>query len=90
MEGVLVSAKRNGSNKIVTVVSGADGAYSFPRNRLEPGQYDISIRAVGYVLPGGAPKMAATSLPIQVPNSTSRCVNPIFSNWRCSSPTLSG
>src|SRR5215471_14630791 len=51
MEGVLVSAKREGSNKIVTVVSNAQGLYSFPRNRLEPGSYDISVRAVGYVLP---------------------------------------
>jgi streptogramin lyase len=62
MEGVLVSAKRNGSNKIVTVVSGADGTYSFPRNRLEPGRYDISIRAVGYVLSGG-PKVSQTVTP---------------------------
>ena len=57
MEGVLVSAKRDGSNKIVTVVSGKDGAYSFPRNRLEPGPYDVSVRAVGYVLPGSVAKM---------------------------------
>ena len=30
MEGVLVSAKREGSNKIITVVSNAQGIYSFP------------------------------------------------------------
>src|SRR5918993_5875430 len=30
LEGVLVSAKRDGSNKTVTVVSHADGRYSFP------------------------------------------------------------
>lgn len=63
MEGVLVSAKRNGSNKILTVVSGADGTYSFPRNRLEPGRYDISIRAVGYVLSGGSSKISQTLAP---------------------------
>jgi virginiamycin B lyase len=51
MEGVLVSAKRAGSNRIVTVVSNADGVYSFPKSRLDAGSYEISIRATGYVLP---------------------------------------
>src|SRR5262245_59315982 len=60
MEGVLVSAKREGSNKIVTVVSNAEGVYSFPRNRLEAGRYDVSIRAVGYVLPAPSSKMSVT------------------------------
>jgi streptogramin lyase len=50
MEGVLVSAKRDGSNKTVTVVSRADGRYSFPSDRLEPGRYAVSVRAVNYVL----------------------------------------
>ena len=50
MEGVLVSAKRDGSNKTVTVVSRADGRYSFPSDRLEPGRYAVSVRAVKYVL----------------------------------------
>jgi len=63
MEGVLVSAKREGSNKIVTVVSNAEGAYSFPRNRLEAGKYSVSIRAVGYVLPGSASKLPVTVTP---------------------------
>jgi hypothetical protein len=34
MEGVLVSATKAGSNITVTVVTGADGRYSFPANRL--------------------------------------------------------
>jgi streptogramin lyase len=50
MEGVLVSAKLNGSTMTTTVVTNAQGVYSFPRARLEPGQYGVSIRAVGYVL----------------------------------------
>jgi virginiamycin B lyase len=52
MEGVLVSAKKNGSNKTVTVVSDAKGHYRFPAARLEPGHYQITIRAVGYDLDG--------------------------------------
>src|SRR5262245_3193550 len=52
MEGVLVSAKKAGSTITITVVSDADGRYSFPANRLEPGDYAISIRAIGYDLDG--------------------------------------
>ena len=51
MEGVLVSAKRAGSRMTITVVSDAQGQYSFPRDRLEPGKYSVAIRAVGYELP---------------------------------------
>jgi streptogramin lyase len=56
MEGVLVSAKRSGSTITTTVVTNAQGIYSFPRARLEPGQYNVSIRAVGYVLDAPASK----------------------------------
>jgi len=52
MEGVLVTAKRAGSTIAVTVVTDKDGIYSFPASRLEPGQYAIKIRAVGYDLDG--------------------------------------
>jgi len=52
MEGVLVSAKKVGGHITVTVVSDANGTYSFPADRLEPGDYNISIRAIGYDLDG--------------------------------------
>src|SRR5262245_26923312 len=55
MEGVLVSAKRSGSTITVTVVSDAQGKYSFPQGRLEPGKYSVWIRAVGYELPNAMP-----------------------------------
>ena len=48
MEGVLVNAKRAGSNMTVTVVSDDKGRYQFPAAKLEPGKYTLSIRAVGY------------------------------------------
>src|SRR5262245_19858134 len=51
MEGVLVNAKREGSNITITVVSNASGVYTFPQDRLQPGRYALSIRAAGYVLP---------------------------------------
>src|ERR1700690_89470 len=50
LEGVLVSATKAGSNITVTVVTGADGRYSFPASRLGPGQYTLAVRAVGYEL----------------------------------------
>jgi virginiamycin B lyase len=52
MEGVLVSAKKDGSNITVTVVSDQKGAYAFPAGRLDPGHYTIAIRAGGYNLDG--------------------------------------
>src|SRR5712671_3301133 len=52
MEGVLVSAKKQGSTITVTVVSDAKGAYAFPAGRLEPGSYKLAIRASGYALDG--------------------------------------
>src|SRR6202035_3548563 len=52
MEGVLVSAKLDGSNITTTVATNEQGVYSFPAGRLAPGHYTISIRAVGYRLDG--------------------------------------
>jgi virginiamycin B lyase len=50
MEGVLISAKKAGSTITITVVSDAQGNYSFPATKLEPGQHSLRIRAVGYDL----------------------------------------
>ena len=55
LEGVLVSARRNGSTITVTVVTDKDGRYGFPAVRLEPGQYALTIRAAGYELDKVAP-----------------------------------
>jgi hypothetical protein len=52
MEGVLVTAKKDGSTISTTVVSDEKGRYSFPAGRLEPGHYTLKIRAVGYILDG--------------------------------------
>src|ERR1044071_5875144 len=52
MEGVLVTAKRQGATIATTVVTNADGRYSFPSERMQPGSYAISIRAIGYKLDG--------------------------------------
>jgi virginiamycin B lyase len=52
MEGVLVSAKKEGSTITTTVVTDERGRYSFPAARVEPGKYTITIRAIGYRLEG--------------------------------------
>jgi virginiamycin B lyase len=59
LEGVLVSARKDGSTITVTVVSDKDGRYSFPATRLEPGQYSLRIRAAGYDLGNSAPVTVA-------------------------------
>ena len=52
MEGVLVSARQEGSAVTVTVVSDEQGRYSLPSAKVVPGHYTIRIRAVGYDLDG--------------------------------------
>jgi len=48
MEGVLVTATGSSSTPAITVVSDEKGQYSFSRTNLEPGQYSLRTRAVGY------------------------------------------
>jgi streptogramin lyase/mono/diheme cytochrome c family protein len=48
MEGVVVTAHKDGSIVSVSVTTDAQGRYAFPESRLEPGHYSIAIRAAGY------------------------------------------
>lgn len=50
MEGVVVSAQKDGSNITVSVISDEKGHYTLPAARLTPGHYALRIRAVGYDL----------------------------------------
>ena len=52
MEGVVVSAKKDGGIVTVSVISDDKGRFAFPAGRLEPGKYTLSIRATGYELDG--------------------------------------
>jgi virginiamycin B lyase len=56
MEGVVVTAHKDGSIVAVSVTTDAKGRYAFPESRLEPGHYNLAIRAVGYDI--GAPAAA--------------------------------
>src|SRR5688500_8347491 len=64
MEGVLVSATKTGSTLTTTVVSDRQGRYRFPQARLEPGQYALRIRAIGYDLE------SAVTVPVTAPKTT--------------------
>ncbi len=64
MEGVLVSARKKGSSITVTVVSDSQGRYSFPRTKLEPGEYALTVRATGYEMDDPGPvKIEAQKAP---------------------------
>ncbi len=54
MEGVLVTAKKDGATVAYTVVSDASGHYSFPAGKLDSGDYTLRIRAVGFDLDGAS------------------------------------
>jgi len=51
MEGVVVTARKDGSIVSTSVTTDAKGHYAFAENRLEPGHYTVAIRAIGYDLP---------------------------------------
>ena len=48
MEGVVVTTHKDGSIVSVSVTTDARGRYAFPESKLVPGEYKITIRAVGY------------------------------------------
>jgi hypothetical protein len=61
MEGVLVSAKRPAGTITVTVVSDSKGRYRFPKAKLPPGAYRLTVRAVGYILPPKTARVMETA-----------------------------
>jgi streptogramin lyase len=64
MEGVVVSAKKG--IVTVSVVSNAKGEFNFPASKLEPGDYALTIRAVGYVLEGPKSVTVAAGKPASI------------------------
>ena len=62
MEGVVVTAKKEGSTIAVSVITDAQGKFAFPAARLDPGKYALAARAAGYELSGtnGADVAAGT------------------------------
>jgi streptogramin lyase len=54
MEGVVVSAKKDGATITLSVVSDNRGRFTFPAAKLDAGHYTLKIRATGYDLDGTA------------------------------------
>ena len=52
MEGVVVTASKEGSTISVSVVTDDTGRYNFPESKLYDGDYALQIRAIGYDLVG--------------------------------------
>src|ERR1700743_7908 len=52
MEGVVVSARKDGSTIHISVITDKDGHFTFPADRLTPGHYALKARATGYDLDG--------------------------------------
>jgi len=90
MEGVLVTAKKDGSSIAVTVVSDDKGYYSFPADRIGPGKYAISIRAIGYVLEGAktveVPEGKAGALDIKLGKTKNLAAQLSNGEWLLSMP----
>jgi len=90
MEGVVVTARKNGANFYVSVVSNAKGRYSFPRTHLEPGTYTLTMKATGYDLtdPGpveiAARKTATRDLALEKTKDLSRQMS--SREWAMSMP----
>ena len=66
MEGVVVSAKKAGSTVTTSVVSDAQGRFSFPSGKLGSGSFSLKIRATGYELDGPGLVEITLALPVAV------------------------
>ncbi|MGH9785560.1 MAG: carboxypeptidase regulatory-like domain-containing protein, partial [Terriglobia bacterium] len=92
MEGVIVSAKKDGGTITVSVVSDNQGRYTFPGNRLQPGNYTLKTRATGFDLadPGTvrleANKTAQVDLKLQVTKDIAKQMEP--ADWFLSNPKI--
>jgi virginiamycin B lyase len=75
MEGVIVSAKRAGSTVTISVVSDAQGEYRFPEGRLDPGTYNVTIRAIGYDLSAPSSVDVSDTSPAQLDLSLKKTAN---------------
>ena len=90
IEGVVVSAKRDGSTITISVVTDAQGRFAFPASRLEPGKYTLKARATGYDLDGSpvaevaAGKEASADLTLKPTRNLSAQLN--NAEWLLSMP----
>lgn len=90
MEGVVVSAKREGSTITTSVISDAKGHYAFAADRLQPGRYNLSIRATGFDLVSPATAKvtagAATTADLRLDGTKDLAAQMSNADWLNSAP----
>jgi virginiamycin B lyase len=91
MEGVLVSAQKEGSPITVTVVSDERGRFQFPDGRLASGHYGLRIRATGYDLDGPqavdvGPGAGASEVALKLRRTSDLAAQLTNSEWFMSMP----
>src|SRR5438034_3792939 len=89
-EGVVVSARKDGSTVSISVVTNAQGRFAFPAARLEPGGYTLKASAAGYELDGAkAAEVAAgqeTKVEIQLKKVKNLSAHLTNAEWLMSMP----
>src|SRR5205085_11751567 len=89
-EGVVVTARSPKSIVQVSVTSDADGRYSFPRSHLQPGEYTLSTRAVGYDIASPVTAMVAdedaATADIKLKQTKNLAGQPTNAEWMMSIP----
>ena len=90
MEGVLVSARKEGSNITFTVVSDAAGRLDFTPAKLAAGRYSLLVRAVGYELDGSStvdvPSQGQTSIDLKLRKARDLAAQLSNTEWFISMP----
>ncbi len=90
MEGVLVTAQKQGSTISVTVVSDRDGRFAFPADRLGEGKYALRVRALGFELDGpqtaDVPAGKTASLDIKLKPAADMASQMTSTEWLMSMP----
>ncbi|HZQ71357.1 MAG TPA: carboxypeptidase regulatory-like domain-containing protein [Burkholderiales bacterium] len=86
MEGVIVSAKKQGSMITVSVVSDAQGRYAFPAAKLAPGTYDLRVRAAGFDLDAPVAAAAPGTADLQLKKTADLAAQLSNAEWLASFP----
>src|SRR5260221_5482629 len=86
MEGVLVSARKDGSTITVTVVSDKQGRYALPAAKLAPGRYSLKVRAAGYELQGSSSVNVPSSKNLVLKRTSNLAAQLSNGEWMASMP----
>ena len=86
MEGVLVSARKDGTNITHTVVSDAAGRFDFAAAKLGAGRYALQIRAIGYELESAATVDVPATVDLKLRKARDLAAQLTNAEWLISAP----